>query len=391
MNSTETEISNVQIKEKRMRLSRVYKLCGKITAVVLTAFILLTCIVGHGELKKENFKYFLKYFEDNRFSISSKYEDSLLSGNSNMRFGLYKGDLAVLCDGDMILYDLSGRTLYKESCGKKIIDVKGKYIAAYSCGETGAVLYNSFSEVYNIKTDFPVLSVKVAYDGGFCVTELENGGCTVDVFNKAFLKIYTWSSLSRYVCCTGLSRRSDRVGIFTQSTDGGIEYAGLTVKETGTDKTVADFRYRGETPLGICFTDDGGFIAVTDKAIRFFSEKGTSENEYIYNGQLLCFDISSDNTSYAVRPEGTSQTKVFVYKNDGVFLFDCTCESRITKLESRNNIVCMSDGLIYVADKNGGKVKMYECPPGESDCFTLENGDILVCYIYGTKLIKLND
>ena len=144
-------------------------------------------------------------------------------------------------------------------------------------------------------------------------------------------------------------------------------------------------------PLGICLYKAGGFIAVTDKAIRFFSEKGTSENEYIYNGQLLCFDISSDNTSYAVRPEGTSQTKVFVYKNDGVFLFDCTCESRITKLESRNNIVCMSDGLIYVADKNGGKVKMYECPPGESDCFILKRRILFAKYTVQSSLKFLND
>ena len=202
------------------KLAEKYHVAKYVMIVVLAVMILFTAIFGSSELKSENFKYFFKYFQINPFSSSASYSDITFTGNPDMKFSMYKGDLVSLCDGTMTIYSISGRVqLSVEAGNADAIESDGKYLALYRRGGNTATLYNSFSDVHTINCNYPITDIDVSADGGFAVvTSEKDSRSSVLVYSKAFSLIYTWKSADKYVSSAELSDNGKCIGIFAYGT-----------------------------------------------------------------------------------------------------------------------------------------------------------------------------
>lgn len=370
-------------------LAAKYHIAKYVMVVVLAVMILFMTIFGSGELKAENFRYFFKYFQVNPFSFASSYSDISFTGNPDMKFSMYKGDLVSLCDGILTVYSLSGKVLLSaDALGADTVESEGKYLALYKRGGSTATLYNSFSAVHTVSSECPINDIDVSSDGGFAVaTSEKNVRSSVLVYSKAFSLVYTWKSTDKYVSSVRLSENGRNIGIFASGTENGIPYCELIVKNTSNDTMVVSEKYRGETPYYIFFSSDGGIISVTDRAARFYSRSGEKRSEELFSRTITDICFEAGKLVIAGGEVGFSGTNVTVISEDGrkkdTFLTD-------EKIFS----ICADEDCVYLL----GYEKLYikgeaenelETESGAIDMFSVGKNDILLCYTYGTRLAEV--
>lgn len=365
------------------RLANVYHIAKYAVVVLLVIFVLITAIAGRGELKSENFKYFFKYFQMNPFSRSS-YEGIRYIGNADMKFSMYKGDLFVLCDGNATLYNMAGRAILADHTdGADSFDSSGKYLAVYRRGAMTAKLYNSFSDVYTVNTEYPITCVCTDGDGGFAVVSSEKGVRTsITVYNQAFAPVYIWRSTDKYAVCCALSDDGSRLGVLAVGTSGGVQYSQLMVKNVLNGETVCEQTYSGEQPLGLCFMKNGDVVSVTDKAMRAYSSKGTEKFEAPLSGELEC--IEAGELGLTVCTASGNGSLISVYDKDMKKTAEFTVGTKVIKtITTEKATYALAydkffeyKGELSATDIDGGAVNM----------FSLSDGDVLICYPSGTEL-----
>ncbi len=372
------------------KLAEKYHVAKYVMIVVLAVMILFTAIFGSSELKSENFKYFFKYFQINPFSSSASYSDITFTGNPDMKFSMYKGDLVSLCDGTMTIYSISGRVqLSVEAGNADTIESDGKYLALYRRGGNTATLYNSFSDVHTINCNYPITDIDVSADGGFAVVTSEKDSISsVLVYSKAFSLIYTWKSADKYVSSAELSDNGKCIGIFAYGTENGIPFSELIVRKTGSDMSVISEKYRGESPYYVLFSGDGGVISVTDKAVRFYSQSGEKRGEKIFGKTLSDVCFSEGKLVFALADAGYSGTNILIISDKGEEKESFRIDDRIYAIRSdESNTAFLGYGKIYIKGTCEGET---EISGGALDMFVLDENDVLLCYTYGTELAKIS-
>lgn len=371
------------------KLSKEYHLAKYIVIAVLLLFVLICCIAGRSGLRSENFKYFFKYFQVDPFSSSPAYEGVTYTGNADMRLAIYKGDLVILCDGNLTMYNLAGKTVMNTATDHAdAMDGDGKYLAVYKRGAKTAKLYNSFSDVYTITADDPITQVCTDAEGGFAVVSSEKGmRSNVTVYNRAFSPVYVWKSPDKYVFCADLSDDGKKIGIFCYGTESGKQYSEFIVR--GTDgSTLCDEKYYGEQPLKLFFHDGGSYVSVTDVAVRTYSDSGEKTGEVQIGGTLLLAFCDGERTIVCSRPAGTSGTDVTVFDADGNETDSHTVGAEIySAVSDRENIYLLGYDKVFMRGKNSAE---YDVTGGALDMRLLTDGSLLLCYSYGTALLQTN-
>lgn len=373
-----------------MKLAEKYHIAKYVIIGVLAAMILFTAVFGSSELKAENFKYFFKYFQINPFSSSASYSDITFTGNSDMKFSMYKGDLVSLCDGTMTIYSMSGRVqLSAEAGDADTIESDGKYLALYRRGSNTVTLYNSFSDVHTINCDFPITDIDVSSDGGFAVVASEKDArSSVLVYSKAFSLVYTWKSADKYVSSAELSDSGKYIGIFAYGTENGIPFSELIVRKTGSDASVVSEKYRGESPYYIFFSEDGGVISVTDKAVRFYSQNGEKRGEKVFGKTISDVCFSGGKLVFALSDAGHSGTDILSFSDSGEEKENFRIDDRIYAMRSgEENTVFLGYGKIYIKGLYDGET---EIKGGALDMFLIDRKEVLLCYTYGTELAEIS-
>lgn len=365
------------------RLANIYHIAKYAVVVLLVLFVLVTAIAGRGELKSENFKYFFKYFQMDPFSRSS-YEGIKYIGNADMKFSMYKGDLFVLCDGNATLYNMAGRAIFTDRTdGADSFDSSGKYLAVYRRGATTAKLYNSFSDVYTVNTDYPITCVCTDGDGGFAVVSSEKGVRTaITVYNQAFAPVYIWRSTDKYAVCSALSANGSELGVIAVGTSGGVQYSQLTVKNVLNGETICEQTYSGEQPMGLYFTKNGDIIAVTEKQIRVYNSKGAEKAGIPISGELECIEVS-DNGITVCTSAGNGSV-IDVYDKDVKKTAQFTVGVKVSKVMTteKTTYALAYDKLFEYKTE----LKTTEIDGGAVNMFLLADGDVLICYPSGTEL-----
>ena len=371
------------------KLSKEYHLAKYIILAVLLLFVLICGIAGRGGLRSENFKYFFKYFQIDPFSPSPAYEGVTYTGNADMKFAIYKGDLVILCDGNLTMYNLAGKTVMSTATDRAdAIDSGGKYLAVYKRGATNATLYNSFSDIHTINSDDPITQVCTDAEGGFAVVSSEKGmRSAVTVYNRAFSPVYVWKSPDKYVFRAELSDDGGLIGIFCYGADGGRQYSEFAVR--GTDgRTVCDEKYYGEQPLMIFFCDNGTSVSVTDMAVRTYSPVGEKTGETQVRGTLLLALCDGEKTVICSRRVGTSGTDVTVLDTNGNETAAYTIGAEVySAVSDGKNIYLLGYDRVYCRGETDAE---FTVTGGALDMKLLTDGNLLICYSYGTALLKVN-
>lgn len=362
-----------------------YHMARLVVLALLVLFVILTLILGRGELKAENFRYFARYFRINPFRSSSVYFGIDYTGNSDTRFAMYKEDLLVFSDGEMTLYNLSGKKLISSSLtSSDSFDADGRYLAIYRRGGYIARLYNSFSEIGEIQTDHPITDISTSQGGGFAVTASDAGGDEVTVYDKSLDAVYTCAPSGRQVLFAALSPDGKALGIFSEGVEDGEIFSEILIKSTLDDKTLYSEKIYGEMPLGIFFCDGGGLFSLTDKKLRAIGSGFGGEKEISFSGDVVFAGCAGDDFIVCERGKYSSELNVRRISDAGKLRAEYTVPGEVYRMTAgKERIYFLSSDRIYVC---GDGVSSVAVQSGAADLFELSDGKVLLCYSYGTAL-----
>ncbi|MGN1095885.1 MAG: DUF5711 family protein [Eubacteriales bacterium] len=369
-----------------------YRIARYGVLIFLALFVVIAGIDCRKDLKAENFRYLFKYIEVNPKSTSASYKDIYYDADDASVFALYKGDLVVAGDGKIKLYNIAGRNIMTGSAedGKALCDAGGKYLLSYFPGKNTVSLFNSFSKLYSINFDYPVLSASAGRDGSFSViTEDSEYDSVVYVYNSSFKSVYSWKSNGKYAASSTVSPNGKYSAILSYSANGANYDRDLTVRNISKDKVMLSVKTLGKIPISVGFFENSSFYALYADGIEIYGNdfERTGGEEFSYPLQF-----------YRVFDEGIITVTGKTRADASFTFFDSRGHKKFTEnflysiLDIGMNgdkIYLLTDDAVYIYSEGMYKRADAEC--GACAMFVFDDGNVLLCYEDSTRLLEISD
>ena len=361
--------------------------------VVLFAFVvLLIILLCHKELQPENFRYLFKYIDVDPVAISANYNDIYYNTNDNTVFTFYKGDLAIIGDGRIKLYNIAGNNILDEKLETEnaMCSSDGKYLVMYYPGEKSISVFNSFSKLYSIEYDYPVMYASAGSNGSFSVvTRDENYRSTVYIYNSSFKSAYTWRSNEKYAVSAAISPNGKNAAVLTYIQNEGTFLREITVRNISKDKQILSSSSEGSMPLKVGFFEDDCMYIVNSDGVEFYNKDFEKTTSVSFESELQFYNTFSDGAVF-ITGKNKSDTTVHYFDSKGnkkltenfqETVLDAKIIDDIIYLLTDTEIYRFSNGAIAKAKIEGGAEAM----------FLFNDGNVMVCYETQTNLIKESD
>ena len=371
------------------RIADYYRLVKYGMLVVMAGFILLVTIFCNQDLRPENFRYLFKYIDVDPVATSANYKDIYYNRNENTSFAFYKGDLAVVGDGRLNLYNIAGNNILREKLESNdaVCDAEGKYLLVYAPGENSVSVFNSFSKLYTLNYDYPVISAHAGDNGSFAViTREEAYRSAVYIYNNTFKSVYTWRSNEKYAVSSSVSPNGKNAAVLSYTQAGGTYLRELTVRNISKDKAELNVSSQGGLPLRVGFFADGSLYCIYSDGIVFYDKNFDEKEEISFTEPLQLFKIFSGGI-LAITGKTKADSVIHYYETDGDAKF--TESFQYSVLDAKmidDNIYLLTDGAVYRYDEDG--LASAKAESGADKMFVFDDGNVMLCYDAGTKLIK---
>ncbi|MBO4216791.1 MAG: hypothetical protein J5940_02485 [Clostridia bacterium] len=373
--------------EKRTKrpLSELYVTARMVVLCLLVAFIVLFVAIGHSDMRAENFRYLIRYLDRSSFSATGEYSTVYYKGEAPS-FVMYKGELAVLSDGVLTLYDSNGGVIMAADVpadAEFAARQSERYITVFSRSQGKLFVYNTFSSVF--EAEFSGIYSVYAFDGGIAVVSAGDVYRTeLTLFNGNFRKVYSLktdnviSSLAlsgSALCYAAVS--SD----VTAALSGESEFGEAGAFDTGTGEQIFKSALSGIPIAAYCRGER--FYAATTRGIYIFSLNG--EESVYYPAEIK--DAFTDGGFAVTVNDGGADYLVFA---DGDSLCSCSCDS-VRDVCFGEYVYVLSQSAVYRLSKSEiyretGGVPTYaaysvgvQVRSGGKALFALSDGRVLFC------------
>jgi hypothetical protein len=301
----------------------------------------------------------------------------------------YKGDLAVVGDGRLNLYNIAGSNILSEKIESEnaVCDADGKYLLVYTPGEKAVSVFNSFSKLYTCRYDYPVISAHAGDNGAFAViTREENYRSAVYIYNSNFKSVYTWRSNERYAVSSAVSPNGKNAAVLSYAQSGGTYSRELTVRNISKDEVRLTVQSEGGIPIKVGFFASGEMYCLYADGIDFYTNGFKEKESKAFSDGIQLFKVFSDGIMI-VTGKTRADSVITYYGEDGEIKF--TKSFQYSVLDAKivdDNIYLLTDGAIYRFDEDG--LARAEAESGASEMFVFDDGNVMLCYEANTKLIK---
>lgn len=371
------------------KIADYYRLIKYGMLVILAGFVLVVCIFCNQDLRPENFRYLFKYIDVDPVATSANYKDIYYNSNSNTHFAFYKGDLAVVGDGRLNLYNIAGNNILSEKLEVEnaVCDTEGKYLVTYEPGGNSVSVFNSFSRLYTLTYDHPVISAHAGDNGSFAViTRDDSYRSAVYIYNNTFKSIYTWRSNERYAASAAVSPNGKNAAVLSYAQAGGTYSRELTVRNVSKDKSVLTVSSEGAIPIKVDFFSGGEMYCLYADGITFYNKDFEEEYSYDFSGNVQLFRSFSDGI-ILITGKTKADSVVTYYEDNGEIKF--TKSFQYSVLDAKiidDNIYLLTDGAVYRYNEDG--LARAEAESGANKMFVFDDGNVMLCYEASTKLVK---
>lgn len=359
-------------------LADKYHIAKYIMVVLLAVFVLAACVLGHREMRIQNFRYLVKSISGASLSPDDRYSEILYSAGSGVKFALYKDDLAVVGDGHTMLYRPDGSLLFRDEigAGSAMLLSGEKYMAFYTPGAKSLAVYNSFSRVQTLSFENPIGLAAMSENGVLAVCTKSSSVSVVSVYDASFRAIYTWESADRLIFDLALSDDGKTLAILSLSGAGGAYSTELVVKNIKTDKTLTEETFAGRKPAAVSFFADGRFFAASDGMLCFYHADGKKAGTAAIPAGS--FQYAKSGTSLIML---TSPTEAVIYSSRSVqgAAFSLPAGARGVKMHGEW-IGFLFDTAFSVYRTDGTLFGGSTTDAGVLDFFILNDGSALLCY-----------
>lgn len=359
---------------------------------VLAVFFVAAVLLFNQDLRAENFRYLFKYIYVDPVSTSSNYKNIYYNSNDKTYFAFYKGDLAVIGDGKIELYNISGNNIFSEQLDMEnaVCDSSGKHMVVYYPGENRVSVFNSFSKLHTVSYTKPVVSASAGENGGFSVITSEEGyRSSVYIYNSSFKKIYHWRSNERYAASADISSNKKNALVLTYSHLGGIYVRELSVYGISKNEQLFTVSSEGKMPIKAGFFSDDNFYGLYTDGIEFYSEKFNKLKDISFDEPIQFYKVFSKGV-LIITGTNRSDTVIRFYDSDGETKYEFDFMHTVIDVDMADgSIYLLSDAMLYRYD--GNMLMCAELLSSANDFFAFDDGNAMVCYDDHTQLVNKSD
>ncbi len=336
---------------------------------ILLIFLIVFAVYSfsfHGDdITMENFRYMLKFI--NLGDEAETPEGSVLTfdasdGNRGM---IFKGDLCVLNESGVTVTGWDGDVLVKGSFGydHPKMTQNGINLFCYDLGGSELSVFNSYSQVFGQKYDYPIYGVAASKSGSYAVISSEKGyRSAVFVYDQHFRETFKHAFGKRYSDFVAINDSGDEILVLSHYSQNGHLCSALSVFDCRSDSEEPRIQqdFVGELPLGVYYTNQG-FAVLTGNALRFFDKDGNQTGIVdLTQKKLLSAYVEPSGAALTFGMEGLSGgNELCIYGLDGgqraAYRFDSTLSDVMVTEEC---VWTISPGELTkcLLDGSGGKV-----------------------------------
>lgn len=292
---------------------------------ILAAFIIgfgLFCFTQYrSEITIENFRYMLKFFDFSSEGVDTGGQIPLALDRQFVAVGL-RNNLAVADKTGLSIYDYSGKRLLNSSFHSEhiVLDTSSKYVYAYDLGGNSLRIFNTYSEIYTLSTDYPILGLTSNEEGAFgIITAASDYKSAILIYNKEFQQTYSRFFGENFVTSIAINRYGNRVAAAINSVVNGDYMFELLEFDTEREEPLNRVKFIGEMPLKLRYDYEGNLVVLTNRLLRFYSKSFEQKTEIFFEEKMPSNYFFYDNYAIMSYVIGSVKggTEINVYKNDG--------------------------------------------------------------------------
>ena len=380
------------------RIAKRFRVLTFILLVVMVVFIITMFSVNRDEITVENLRYFLRYI-DTRQAEKSATTDTIVFGDTEsiVRFGVYRGGLAVIGHDRVQIFDLTGEEILdiSQSNAAPQLITSDEYMMIYNIGGTTFQLYNSLSKEYEESYEYPIGCAALGDTGAFLVTTRSmEYRSVVNVYNKDFEQIYRWYSPDKHVMDASFRDGDEEFVIAALGTrNDGICYSEIILCQTDREEKRAQFTLEDEIIYRARYTENGGLILIGGKAVYFYDGEMNRITEVSYGGYTPVMLGSDGQLTYFTLNKNIvgSNYTVTVLDPVGNTLYSGDVQGEITRaLLQKDAIYLLFDRSIMRISLETGTQITREIDPNCITVEALDNETLMLCYAEAAKVIEVD-
>ena len=367
--------------------------------LVLFSFVVLSFLKNTSFITYQNFYYFFKDLSASAEAVDVFAADSVSYPTAEEQsFALYRNGLAVAGNQSVTVFTATGRQTVSQSINYKnpIAVGAGKYLLVYELGGTQYSVYNSYTQLYMGKSEFPILGAAVSDEGRFAlISRSESTNCTVSFYNDRF-KLLRRYHRSGFVMDVSLDEQGDKLAMLISSAENGRFMTRLEIcnvnESDSQDDSVQTVEIADALALSCRFTKYGVSV-LCENGFTFVDADGkvVTYESFSSNDVISCF-MNEDYSAFCLKKSSFSDEKqIIVFDKRGKMLYNETVEDRLIGFT-----VC--DGVLFHytstelcrTELSDGTVRRKAYSVGERQILAVDRDELLVCSQQKAEYIRFD-
>lgn len=368
------------------KLADKYRVAKILVLILLAVFFIFTALFFSQDIRAIHFRYLIKFFDVNPMTLDQQYEDIAYAVGGNSQFALFRDDLAVLGEGMVSLYNLTGDLEYRSSIknGNLAVDAEGKYLAAYVLGDRTLSLFHSFGKETDLTFSGSISSICISKKGTLAVCLNSQKETTIHCLDSSFELQHILNIKGGAVIDMAISNDGKRLSVLSIDSTDGTYCTHYELWDLKNGELLQTETFPGRKPIATCFFENDRFSLIFDRAIRFCSKDGTvlqtiatpsNPSDYCICENKLLFLSDSD--------------EVIVYQSDGKKQTSFAVPQNILDIKiHEDDVYLLLQNTILIYDNEGNLKETLHIESGVLSFYILDDNSLLLCYASETKRIS---
>ena len=294
--------------------SVVYASAQLVILMILAVYLAVSLLTGKSQLSVDNLSLLVSDFGSAIVLPEAGSTDTLTYvADQNNQFSSYRGGLAVLGGERLTVFTATGRENYAVPLQYHTprVVTSDKYLLTYDLGGRELAVYNAFTKLFSVTTDFPIRHVAISKSGTFSVVTDDDSYASCVILYNADFQMISRIHLKEHALATALAPDGERMVIASLTSQGGRLVTVLHACVPG-DTTLAEYAQLPDaTPLALSFTEDGLLLLCLDGIYALDESGGVTGIFSFHDAKVLRADVSELGCVVYTRANAhTAATKV---------------------------------------------------------------------------------
>ena len=380
-------------KEKKQKAER------KTKTIIWVVLILVVFVLAIMRVCEIDFKAIKDRFidENGKLTISmttneDAYPFSLLSSNG-VKVEPIGDKLSVLTDIDVSIINPSdAKVVYSFSHGyaNPVISYAGNYFCLIDQGATRLRLDRANKNVFETKTDSPIICADVSKNGNVVyITELDNGKAQINVINSTLKKLMSVKVNCGYIVSAAIDSTGKKLAYACVNSKDASFITTVFTMNIGDSEPKASFEFKDSTPLDLHFSSPSELYYVSSSGVSVIkNQKKLHETFKTGDVNTVCFNYTNDNELvYVYSKYASANENMLVYINSsGRVKTEIELKQRPKYISATNEIcVLFNDKVVSYSLTKGDVKQTFKC----DDSVTSVNKISTKVFISRNKLIDV--